>query len=98
MYGAQRREGAMTNPRLVALRLVLKELGIPQEPTDLAARKRIQKAVYLAQSAGVPLGYDFGWYKRGPYSPSLARSYFSYGGLSNSTGQYTLDPRVVAAL
>jgi uncharacterized protein YwgA len=31
-----------------------------------------QKVVYLLQEAGVSLGYDFGWYVSGPYSPSLA--------------------------
>ena len=39
-------------------------------------RKRVQKAVYLGQAAGVSLGYHFSWYLMGPYSTPLARDYY----------------------
>ena len=62
--------------RLVALELVLKALDIDSSIQDLSDRIRFQKAIYLSQEAGVRLGYGFGWYVRGPYSPSLARDYY----------------------
>jgi uncharacterized protein YwgA len=36
----------------------------------------MQKAAYLAQAAGVGLGYFFRWYLRGPYSPDLTSDAF----------------------
>ena len=62
--------------RLIALRLVLDALEIPPRIETLADRKRIQKAVYLAQSGGIDLGYHFSWYLRGPYSTRLTRDYY----------------------
>lgn len=67
----------------MALRLVLDRLGT----TDISTvddRMEVQKAVYLTQSAGVGLGYSYGWYVRGPYSPALTRDYFD---LSDETPQ-----------
>lgn len=63
--------------RLVTLKLVLDELGVAPDIGRLDDRKRIQKAVYLGQRAGVDLGYRFGWYLMGPYSPALTRDYFA---------------------
>ena len=62
--------------RLIVLELVLTELGIEPTIETLEDRIQFQKAVYLSQEAGVPLGYRFSWYVRGPYSPSLARDYY----------------------
>ena len=36
----------------------------------------VQKAVYLAQAAGAPMGYKFAWYPRGPHSCALAGSIY----------------------
>ena len=36
----------------------------------------VQKAVYLAQAAGAPMGYKFAWYARGPHSCALAGSIY----------------------
>ena len=62
--------------RLIALELVLKALGLPAKIDKLADRILLQKAIYLAQEAGVNLGYRFSWYVRGPYSTSLTRDYY----------------------
>lgn len=64
-------------PRLAALKLFLAELGIPETIHTVDDRKRVQKAVYLGQLTGVDLGYRFGWYRMGPYSPALTRNYYS---------------------
>lgn len=61
--------------RSAALKLVLDHLGT-NDISTMDHRMEVQKAVYLAQTAGVPLGYSYGWYVRGPYSPSLTRDYF----------------------
>jgi len=62
--------------RLIALKLFLDELGIPDNTSTIENRKLIQKAVYLGQCAGADLGYRFGWHKMGPYSADLARDYY----------------------
>jgi Uncharacterized conserved protein len=61
--------------RAVALKLVLDRLGTTNISTA-DDRMEVQKAVYLTQAAGVSLGYSYGWYVRGPYSPALTRDYF----------------------
>jgi hypothetical protein len=54
----------------------LEGLDVPPDIGTVAQRKHIQKAVYIAQAAGVPLGYEFNWYVKGPYSPELTRVYY----------------------
>jgi hypothetical protein len=61
---------------LVALKLVLDELDVPANILTVDDRKQLQKAVYLGQVAGVDLGYRFGWYLLGPYSPALTKDYY----------------------
>jgi uncharacterized protein YwgA len=63
--------------RLTALKLFLDELDTPSNIETVDDRKRVQKAVYLGQLSGVDLGYRFGWYLMGPYSPSLTRDYYT---------------------
>lgn len=43
---------------------------------DFNERLRYQKLVYLLQVSGVPMGFRFNWYVRGPYSPGLADSLY----------------------
>lgn len=62
--------------RLIALKLVLDELGAGTDIQTIERRKAIQKAVYLAQRAGINFGYRFSWYLMGPYSTSLTRDYY----------------------
>ncbi len=40
-------------------------------------RHKLQKTLYLLQSFGIYLGYDFSWYLRGPYCPSLTINAFA---------------------
>jgi uncharacterized protein YwgA len=63
-------------PRLVALKLFLAELGIPETIATVHERKRLQKAVYIGQLSDIDLGYRYGWYLMGPYCPALARDYY----------------------
>lgn len=61
----------------INLKLFLDALGISSEISTLEDRKRVQKAVYIGQEAGVNLGYSYGWYLLGPYSPELTQNYFT---------------------
>ena len=61
----------------INLKLVLNGLGIPSEISTLEDRKRVQKAIYIGQEAGADLGYSYGWYLLGPYSPELTKDYFT---------------------
>jgi hypothetical protein len=65
------------NNREIALKLVLDSLEIPSSIRTFDDRKRVQKAVYLAQRVGIPLGYRFGWYIKGPYCSDLTSDYYS---------------------
>ena len=53
--------------RFMALHSALHHLGV-----DSGNGLAVQKAVYLAQAAGAPLGYRFAWYARGPHSGALS--------------------------
>jgi len=61
----------------INLKLFLDALGISSEISTLEDRKRVQKAVYIGQEVGVDLGYSYGWYLLGPYSPELTQNYFA---------------------
>jgi hypothetical protein len=65
--------------RIRALSLVLSELGIPPQIATVEDRLILQKAVYLAQTK-VSLGYSYGWYLKGPYSPGLTQDYYELAG------------------
>lgn len=74
----------------ISLKLFLDALDIPSEISTLADRKRVQKAVYIGQKAGVDLGYSYGWYLLGPYSPELTQDYFALNNdLINEDDDYT---------
>ena len=62
--------------KLILLKLFLDEMEVRSEVDEFDKRKTIQKAVYLGQLTGVDLSYRFGWYLKGPYSPSLAEDYY----------------------
>jgi hypothetical protein len=80
----------------IALKLSLDALNLPLRLSSFSDRLILQKAVYLAQAAGVQLGYSYNWYLRGPYSPALTRDGFAVvaelnQGLDESQGN-CLDP------
>jgi len=88
-------------PRLTVLSLVLQGLGVKPEISTMDDRKRVQKAVYLAQRAGVDMGYRYNWYKKGPYSPGLTRDYYDLAdalAVGNSENGQNLVPKSQAAL
>lgn len=63
--------------RQIGLKLVMDGLGLDVRIDDFDDRLILQKAIYLAQAAGVNLGYHYGWYLRGPYSPAVAEDGFA---------------------
>ncbi len=60
----------------IALKVVLDQLGEADEIASVNDRLRIQKAIYLAQAAGIGLGYHYSWYVKGPYSTQLTQDYY----------------------
>lgn len=61
----------------IALKLVLGAIGEDPSISSVADRLRLQKAVYLTQEMGIPLGYNYSWYVKGPYSPPLTQDYYN---------------------
>lgn len=65
------------NRSQIAVVLTLHELGVQRYVNTFTDRLIAQKAVYLAQEAGVDLGYFYGWYLHGPYCSSLTDDLFA---------------------
>ncbi len=63
--------------RQIGLSLVLNTLELESKVDSFDDRLILQKAMYLAQAAGVDLGYYYGWYLRGPYCPAVADDGFA---------------------
>lgn len=63
----------------IGLKLTVEGLKLPFLINTFEDRLILQKAVYLAQAAGVNLGYYYHWYLHGPYSPSLTRDEYAIG-------------------
>lgn len=63
--------------KLLVLKLFLDTLGVDDSIDTVDDRKRVQKAVYLGQLSGIDLGYQYGWYRMGPYCPALTRDYYA---------------------
>ena len=61
----------------IGVKLTIDGLGLPFRINIFQDRLIMQKAVYLAQAAGVNLGYYYHWYLYGPYSPSLTRDEYA---------------------
>jgi len=75
----------------IGLKLTIDGLKLPFQIDNFEDRLILQKAVYLAQAAGVNLGYYYHWYLYGPYSPSLTRDEYTVytdisAGLDESEG------------
>lgn len=61
----------------IGVKLTTNGLGLDFKIKYFQDRLILQKAVYLAQAAGVNLGYYYHWYLHGPYSPSLTRDEYA---------------------
>jgi len=64
----------------IALKLVLDSMGLKVSVDSFESRLILQKAIYLAQAAGVNLGYYYQWYLYGPYCPSLTKDEYAVAG------------------
>lgn len=64
------------NRRQIAAVLTLRRLGVEPNLRTFDDRLIAQKAIYLAQAAGIDLGYFYNWYLRGPYCPALTDDLF----------------------
>lgn len=62
--------------KLKALKLILDEVHISSDIASVEERKKVQKGIFLSQEMGIDLGFHFGWYKMGPYSPELTKDYY----------------------
>lgn len=63
--------------RQIGLKLAMDKLDLPVDISSFERRLTLQKSVYLAQAAGVNLGYPYRWYLRGPYSQTLTADAFA---------------------
>ncbi|MHC4205034.1 MAG: hypothetical protein ACYSTT_10320 [Planctomycetota bacterium] len=61
----------------IGVKLTVDGLNLPFNIDFFTDRLIMQKTVYLAQAAGVNLGYFYQWYLHGPYSPSLTRDEYA---------------------
>ena len=73
---------------------VLSFLSQLTEPTirRFSDRLRQQKLVYLAEDMGAELGFTFGWYVNGPYSPSLTRTLYAR---ATGEGRLNFEPQAL---
>jgi len=75
----------------IGVKLTVDGLNLPFNIDYFMDRLIMQKTVYLAQAAGVNLGYFYHWYLHGPYSSSLTRDEYAVAmdissGLDESEG------------
>lgn len=75
----------------IELGLTLKALHLPGKMDSFENRLILQKAVYLAQEAGVHLGYYFSWYLYGPYCSALTNDAFAMNLESEEFRGWQLD-------
>lgn len=61
----------------IALKLAIHGLGLEFRINSFEDRLILQKAIYLAQAAGIHLGYYYHWYLYGPYCPALTRDAYA---------------------
>ena len=85
-------------PKLAVLKLVLEELGTSFSIDTVSDRKRIQKAIYLAQLSTLDLGYRYGWYLMGPYCPKLTQDYYELKNSTDTTDDLSLNPNAINRL
>jgi len=86
----------------IGVKLTIDSLGLPFSIDSFDNRLILQKAIYLAQAAGVDLGYYYHWYLHGPYSPSLTKDEYAIAvdlgcGMDESKG-WRLDKTSISNL
>jgi len=81
----------MTPDVRLALYSFLEALGQKVDLSTFEKRVFVQKIVYLAQEVGIGLGFRFGWYVHGPYSPTLAENAFKLESLVRSADSCKID-------
>lgn len=68
---------------------LLRSFSQMNEPIDLCSldtRVILQKKIYFLQEFGCKLGYNFGWYIKGPYSTDLTSDAYQVKGLESVLG------------
>lgn len=73
------------------LALVLNELNVPQSIDSVTQRISLQKIVYMAQVAGLRLGYKYSWYRYGPYCTELADTYYQMAANASQLASHKRD-------
>lgn len=68
----------------IGAKLVMDDLGLGFSMETFEDRLVLQKGTYLAQAAGLRLGYHFRWDLRGPYCPALTNDGFA---IAEETGR-----------
>ena len=63
--------------RQIGTKLTLDAIGVELSLGTFHDRLIVQKTIYLAQAAGINLGYFFHWYLRGPYCSDLTGDVFA---------------------
>jgi uncharacterized protein YwgA len=77
----------------IFLMSVFNELNESLDMKTFETRLLLQKKVFLLQSLGLPLNFNYGWYIRGPYSTDLARTGFE---MQNLFGDAAFKKNVVS--
>ena len=80
------------NRQVVDLGFILKQ--IPEFEFSMDSfddRLKLQKSLYLLQSFGIYLGYDFSWYLRGPYCSILATNGFELEEIYDDIPNYKVE-------
>ncbi len=70
------KRGRIVMKNLDKLICCFKELGFTPDINNFEHRIIIQKVCYLLQLKGISIGFNYGFYIRGPYSPDLAKSIY----------------------
>ena len=65
------------NRQTVDLGLIMRHFDVDFSMSTFDERLRLQKFIYLLQTFGIYLGYDFSWHIRGPYCSTLATNGFA---------------------
>lgn len=65
------------NRQTVDLGLIMRHFDVDFSMSTFNERLRLQKIIYLLQTFGIYLGYDFSWHIRGPYCSILATNGFA---------------------